>query len=170
MNMFWNVRWSVAGQGSSAAFVHALRAAAIAAVASSCSTQSDDGYPQEPSAAPPVRTLTPNMSETIKEQLRAEFPQEFGNIEDIKFVSIAYTIEGGGVDEHKLLALDPEPSPVREQVDVDDFRIPRLVEEGSTDPVDGYIGFEDAIVIYTGSSSSQTTCGPPSGGTRYCNF
>jgi hypothetical protein len=165
MTMLWNRRWSaVAGERAGAALGHVLRAATIAAIASSCSTmqaqsESDVAHAaispasgEEYPPPPEIRSLTEDERSRFGDFLSKEgFP-------DIQFLTIAYTDPENGED--KLVALKfHESKEADPPVDEQAFLIPPVDKE-----------FDDAIVVYTGSPARITSCGRRSGGTRYCNF
>jgi hypothetical protein len=163
--MLWNGRWSaVARARAGIALGHVLRAATIAAIASSCSTmQAESGsdgadaaiFPGSGEEYPPppeVRSLTQDEIARFGDFLSKE------GFQDVQFLTVAYTDPKDG--EEKLVALKFYESDAADPpVDENTFLVPPVGKE-----------FDDAIVVYTGSPARITSCGRRSGGTRYCNF
>jgi hypothetical protein len=153
MSIGWSGRVTMtAGEKGRAAFVHVLRAATIAAVASSCSPMKWQSEPDGDDAAeenlpPPVADLPKDVADVLASH----------GFEQAQFVVVAYTDPEDG--REKLISLQTsEPSDIQ-AVPEDQFVV----------PLDG-TEFDEAIVIYTGSPASRRGCGRSSGGTRYCDF
>jgi len=167
MNMCWSKMWFVRSEWSRDAFVHMLRAAAIAAVVSSCSTmnaQSEadtkNANAEEPPDPPLVEQLPTSLSDEIKGQAVEVFGIDPGRIQNA-YAVISYVDED---NQEKLLAFIPTaPGTIRE-VHIDSFRIPT-----GPGPRDYSIDFREALVVYTASPDAQVSCGGSSvGGSRYC--
>jgi hypothetical protein len=178
MDMFWSGRWTMTGGRGGGAFAHILRAATIAMVTSSCSTmnaQSEQGVADvnvsqassEEYDAPRLIVVDTEeseqiLSEEIKRRIQGEFP-------DTQILSVyAVTVyKDPSTGSEKLLAIGPIST---EPLDLDayQFLIP---------PVEGDLespgGFNEAVVIFTGSPAGARSCGAASSaGTRYvrrCN-
>jgi hypothetical protein len=167
MNMCWSEKWFVSSEWGSDAFVHMLRAAAIAAVVSSCSTmkaQSEaditKASAEEPPDPPLVEQLPTSLSDEIKRQAVEVFRIEPSRLQNA-YAIISYTDED---DYEKLLAFVPTVRGPEREIHVDSFRVPT-----GPGPGDYSIDFREAMVVFTESPDAQTSCGASStGGTRYC--
>jgi hypothetical protein len=165
MNMFRNGRWAaVKGESGGAAFVHLLRAATIAAVASSCAAMQDQSDPDAGDAAmspgsgedyPPPPPEVKLLAEVDRGRFQ-EFLSKEG-YEDVQFLTLVYTDPEEG---EKLTSLKLQGSEVSqpEEYPPDSFRIP-----GVDSP-----DFK-AIVLYIASPGDGKSCSV-SGGSPYCNF
>jgi hypothetical protein len=154
MTMFCDGRWTAMKcESGGGAFAHALRAATIAAVACSyISSASSDEYPPPP----PIKILN---TEAAAPFLKFLSEQEVRNVQNVQFVTIAYTDPDG----EKLIVFKfggSEADPSNVPFPVDKFLIP---------PDGQNFGDAACTYIFPGSSLKATTCSR-SGGTRYCNF
>jgi hypothetical protein len=168
MHLFSNERsTAITGQRGGMAFLHALRAATIAAVASSCSTMQGQSEPDGDAAISPIsieEEYRPPEIKTVTEEERVRLEDLLANLgyQDVQFITIAYSEAG----KEKLTALKFfESEPVDPEVPEGEFLIPPV---GSN--------FETAVVIYTGSPAKASSCGRKRalvlGGTIYrsCNY
>jgi hypothetical protein len=159
MSICWNGTLTmIAGEKGRAAFVHVLRAATIAVVASSCSTMKWQSESDAGDAA-----ISAAEAEEYQPPRVADLPKDVEDVlashgfEQAQFVAVAYTDPEDG--REKLISLQTsKPSDIKP-----------VPEEEFVVPLDG-TNFDEAIVIYTGSPAKRRGCGRSSGGTRYCDF
>jgi hypothetical protein len=165
-------KWSAATGGRGAAALGRLvAAAAIAALAASCSTMDARAQQEGAAAMAPMTTAeerdTPAVADldpTLEEQIRAEALKQFGDLEIRAltniFVVTAYQDSQG---QEKLAVLGGFAS--EGELNADEFLVP-TVEGDPPDPT----AFKQAVVIFTASPAGGRSCGPPGSGTRYCRF
>jgi hypothetical protein len=178
MNMFWNGTWFVSSEWGSDAFVSVVRAAAIAAMVSSCTSMTNqfetdivdaavsEANAQEPSDAPLVMELDPDLSDRIIQQAADILGIAPGQLENV-YATISYKVDGG----EKLLSLVSDPDLVgasKEQrlIDATAFRIPTPKEDLTTEE-DVTSEFAEVIIVSTKSPAAQASCGAGAG-SRFC--
>jgi len=125
--------------------VYALKLAVIAGVILACSESSSPASSQE---APEIKQVTGSDADRFADALA-----DIG-YKDVKLVALAY----GDSDRETLIVLQlASGGRAQGSFEVGEFLIPPV---GQT--------FTEAVVLYTGSPGSTTTCGRPEGGNRPC--
>jgi hypothetical protein len=158
MSMLWDQRCSTVTTGKHGTmFVNALRAATIAAIASSCSTI-DRQYAKDSSIIPAqqqgkrddIISLEPEENALIQEFLATH---GYDDVSNVLIVSINYTTRSEG---EKLTAFKFDRSTVEDTKDYpkEDFRIPGENPGNWMELSEG----DRAIVIYTMSPGAAKSC------------